>query len=263
MPRVPSSIAARMRCAAGQKRRWNSTPSVTPAVSQAAIIRPADARSIAMGFSHSTCTPRAAAAVTTASWVGCGVHTLTTSRPRSSSASTEPTAARDAVPWREPGGPCGDRRRSRRRSRCPRRGRAATWLAATLPQPTDRRALASGHRRRLSVAGAPSPELARWASGRSPGRSARRPRRPRRSRRTSTPPASSSAGSPAAEHLRQRRGEAGGQQPDHQADRHAAVADAGRELLGEPGRRRRRWARRSRGRSARSPTHRSARRCRC
>ena len=32
LPRVPSSIAARMRCAAGQKRRWNSTPSITSGV---------------------------------------------------------------------------------------------------------------------------------------------------------------------------------------------------------------------------------------
>ena len=238
MPSVPSSMAARIRCAAGQNRRWNSTPSVTPAASQAAIIRAAEASSIAIGFSHSTCAPRAAAAVTTASWVGCGVHTLTTSTPRSSSASTSATGGRDAVPGGEPGGPLrvdvaaghdvdaggGAEGRERGCRRCcrSRRSRPAggrhdrAFPSSAVRRPVGLRRGQRGDRGGHDEAGA-------------------HPRHRRPVRRLAR-----------AEQPAPARREPGGQQADHQADRHPAVPDAGRELLGEPGRRRPRWARRSR-----------------
>jgi hypothetical protein len=53
---------------AGRRRSWKNTPSLTPAVSQAAISSSAFATVMSIGFSTSTCRPRRAAAMP---WSAC------------------------------------------------------------------------------------------------------------------------------------------------------------------------------------------------
>ena len=130
MPTVPSSMAVRMRSAAGQKRRWNSTPNVAPAAAQASIMRRAAGRSMAIGFSHSTCAPLAAAAVTTASCVGCGVQTETTSTAGSSVAAVG-MACRAAKASARAASTS-----TQASTSAPAARNATTWLAAMLPHPT-------------------------------------------------------------------------------------------------------------------------------
>ena len=79
LPNLPSSIARRMRWAAGQKRRWKMTPNLIPACSAAAIIRSASVRRVVTGFSQRTLMPASAAAMTSGVWLGCGVQTTTAS----------------------------------------------------------------------------------------------------------------------------------------------------------------------------------------
>ena len=62
------------------KRRLCATMNSTPARSQAPSIASASASELAIGFSHSTCRPAAAAASTCAWWANSGVAIMTASR---------------------------------------------------------------------------------------------------------------------------------------------------------------------------------------
>ena len=73
------SVKLRMRLYIGANRFLSAIISVTPAVWQASIIRWQSATLGAMGFSHSTWSPCAAACSAIAAWSFGGVHRLTAS----------------------------------------------------------------------------------------------------------------------------------------------------------------------------------------
>ena len=134
-PSVPSSIAARIFCEAGQKRRWNSTPSWTPASSHAATMRSADSSFVAMGFSQRAWTPAAAAFRTTSSCVGCGVQTETMSRSRVRSSSTVVTALGTAHASAAASARSGSTSQTPTIWTFSRARKAARWLREMAPQP--------------------------------------------------------------------------------------------------------------------------------
>ena len=82
-PMSPFSIMARMRLSDGRTVAWWLMASFTPALAHASTIRSASARSKAMGFSQSTCTPCSAAATVAAQcWGPCVAMATRSSRLR-------------------------------------------------------------------------------------------------------------------------------------------------------------------------------------